>query len=140
MVFAVITFGIDAAGEISVELMPATELLTPDPDNPAWRAVIGLRHMIDNLTPESFTDAVRQHLRRIAQAPDAPPGRTYPLPTRADDNRSPDNPDTTSTNSKATARGRNGSHPACTPPTTKPTRNEPSRRSDAATELPPASE
>lgn len=85
MVFAVITFAIDAAGKITVELMPATDLLTPDPNNAAWRAVIGLRHMIDNLTPESFDDAVQQHLRRIAQAPAEPPGRTYRLPTRADD-------------------------------------------------------
>lgn len=84
MFFAVITFNINSTGEIDIQLTPAADLLTPDPDNPAWRTVIGLRHMIDNLTPESFNEAVQQHLRRIAQAPVEPPDRTYPSPRRDD--------------------------------------------------------
>ena len=84
MVFAVITFNIDADGDIDIVQIPDPDLLTPDPDNKAWKAVVGLRHLIDNLTAEHFTEAVRQHLRRTAQAPAKPPGRTYPLPTRDD--------------------------------------------------------
>jgi len=86
MIFATITFSLDAEGQLRSTMLPKLESIIGGRDNPMYKQVAALQAVISSIDPDAINRQLQELLPRTAPAPEAPPDHTRPSPKPTSDN------------------------------------------------------